>query len=619
MAPTLPVTRLALGYPPFACDFDPQDATRLLVSGGGGANRSGVPNRITAVDAPFAENPRIAAEADLSRDEDAVNTIAIGQKKPGASNKAPTFVYAGINSSTAELEKGKNEHFRVFSMAPSSSKSEKTAHTAVLSEVSRTALFQHGEGDKETYQRLLRVSAPNPQRPGQKQVGAVATGFAKRSQIVIFEVTPGQAPKSRGVLDISREATDLDVIQTGDDSFQVAYCDEREVFVINVTKNDVTGPDLAYSMPEDGTGVQPSFRAIRYISPVFIMALSNLPRNSGVCLNGIRLPSGDIEEGRLAVSAKLPRFMTRAASFAVRNVNTPPGPGDRLGNTQFVIAVASFQAISLYTVEHRSAAHLDLLIELVPVMALKDVHPLNITSLALSSFAPPKAPNPTNLVINLASVSLNNDVAIHTIPLKKLKQEGAPAKKAGGPPRPSRYAVALAPPSKATRPLILLTVVVVILAAIAQYVLKSGVDPSEFFPKGTMVTPREGGARAVEAVLPEVLTPGEFLARLVPGATTPQEGEVYVVREDAIPHADLERAQGKENVAVPPQIKAELHQDTLKGKPAQSWDELSAEQKALWKARLEDAGHWAEHLGTGVFKGLVFSQIAGAVGQAVGG
>ncbi|KAG7133474.1 hypothetical protein HYQ45_008347 [Verticillium longisporum] len=538
MAPTLPVTRLALGYPPFACDFDPQDATRLLVSGGGGANRSGVPNRITAVDAPFAENPRIAAEADLSRDEDAVNTIAIGQKKPGGSNKAPTFVYAGINSSTAELEKGKNEHFRVFSMAPSSSKSEKTAHTAVLNELSRTALFQHGEGDKETYQRLLRVSAPNPERPGQKQVGAVATGFAKRSQIVIFEVTPGQAPKSRGVLDISREATDLDVIQTGDDSFQVAYCDEREIFVINVTKNDVTGPDLAYSMPEDGTGVQPNFRAIRYISPVFIMALSNLPRNSGVCLNGIRLPSGDIEEGRLAVSAKLPRFMTRAASFAVRNVNTPPGPGDRLGNTQFVIAVASFQAISLYTVEHRSAAHLDLLIELEPVMALKD------------------APNPTNLVINLASVSLNND--------------------AGGPPRPSRYAVALAPPSKATRPLILLTVVVVILAAIAH-------------------------ARAVKAVLPEVLTPGEFLARLVPEATTPQEGEVYVVREDAIPHADLERAQGKEN-----------------GKPAQSWDELSAEQKALWKARLEDAGHWAEHLGTGVFKGLVFSQIAGAVGQAVG-
>ncbi|EEY16484.1 conserved hypothetical protein [Verticillium alfalfae VaMs.102] len=486
MAPTLPVTRLALGYPPFACDFDPQDATRLLVSGGGGANRSGVPNRITAVDAPFAENPRIAAEADLSRDEDAVNTIAIGQKKPGGSNKAPTFVYAGINSSTAELEKGKNEHFRVFSMAPSSSKSEKTAHTAVLNELSRTALFQHGEGDKETYQRLLRVSPPNPERPGQKQVGAVATGFAKRSQIVIFEVTLGQAPKSRGVLDISREATDLDVIQTGDDSFQVAYCDERELFVINVTKDDVTGPDLAYSMPEDGTGIQPSFRAIRYISPVFVMALSNLPRNSGVCLNGIRLPSGDIEEGRLAVSAKLPRFMTRAASFAVRNVNTPPGPGDRLGNTQF-------------------------------------------------------------------------------------------------------------------------------------YVLKSGVDPSEFFPKGTMVTPGEGGARAVEAVLPEVLTPGEFLARLVPEATTPQEGEVYVVREDAIPHADLEQAQGKENVAVPPQIKAELHEDTLKGKPAQSWDELSAEQKALWKARLEDAGHWAEHLGTGVFKGLVFSQIAGAVGQAVGG
>ncbi|KAM0279917.1 hypothetical protein ACHAQH_004358 [Verticillium albo-atrum] len=619
MAPTLPVTRLTLGYPPFACDFDPQDATRLLVSGGGGANRSGVPNRITAIDAPFAENPHIAAEADLSRDEDAVNTLVIGQKKPGGGNKAPTFVYAGINSSTAELEKGKNEHFRVFSMAPSNSKSEKTAHTAVLNEVSRMALFEHGEGDKETYQRLLRVSPPNPERPGQMQVGAAATGFAKQAQIAIFEVTAGQAPKPRGVLEISREATDLDVIQTSDSSFQVAYCDEREIFVINVTKDDIKGPDLAYSMPEDGTGVQPSFRAIRYLSSGFIMALSNLPRSTGVCLNGIRLPSKDNEEGRLAVSAKMPRFMTRAASFAVRNVNTPPGPGVRLGNTQFVIAVASFQAISIYTVEHRSAANLDLLVELVPIMALKDVHPLNITSLALSSFAPPKAPNPTNLVLNLASVSLSNDVAIHTIPLKKLRQENAPAKKAGGPPRPSRYAVALAPPSKSTRPLTLLTITVVILAAIAQWVMKSGVNPAEFFPKGTMITPGEGGAPVVQAIVPEVLTPGDFLARLLPEAPALQEGEVYVVREEAVPHADLETAQGKENVAVPPKIKAELHDDTLKGKPAQSWEELSAEQKLLWKARLEDAGHWAEHLGTGVFKGLVFSQIAGAVGQAVGG
>ncbi|KAM0324364.1 hypothetical protein ACHAQA_008145 [Verticillium albo-atrum] len=618
MPPSLPVTRLTLGYPPFACDFDPQDATRLLVSGGGGANRSGVPNRITAIDAPFAESPRIAAEADLSRDEDAVNTLAIGQKKPGGGNKAPVFVYAGINSSPAELEKGKNEHFRVFTLAPTSGKSEKTAHTAILNEVSRTALFDHSEGDKETYQRLLRVSPPNPERPGQMQVGAVATGFAKQAQITIFEVTPGQPPKSRGVLEISREATDLDVIQTSDDSFQVAYCDEREIFVINVTKDDVTGPDLAYSMPEDGTGVQPSFRAIRYLSTGFIMALSNLPRNSGVCLNGIRLPSKVNEEGRLAVSAKLPRFMTRAASFAVRNVNASPAPGVRLGDTQFVIAVASFQTISIFTLEHRSTPNLNVLIELVPVMALKEVHPLNITSLALSVFTPPKAPNPTNLVLNLASVSLNNDVAIHTIPLKKLKQD-APARKTG-PPRPNRYAVALAAPNKSTRPIILLTIVVLILAAIAQYVINSGVDPSKFFPKDTM---KPSNAPVAQAVVPEVLTPGDFLARLLPEAPVLKEGEVYVIREDGVTgaaaDADLETAQGKENVAVPPKILAELHDDTLAGKPAQSWEELSAEQKVLWKARLEDAGHWAEHLGTGVFKGLVFSQIAGAVGQAVGG
>lgn len=46
MAPRLPVARTTLAYPPYACEFDPNDANKLIVGGGGGANRSGVANRI---------------------------------------------------------------------------------------------------------------------------------------------------------------------------------------------------------------------------------------------------------------------------------------------------------------------------------------------------------------------------------------------------------------------------------------------------------------------------------------------------------------------------------------------------------------------------------------------
>jgi hypothetical protein len=49
MAPLIPSAKATLAYPLFACDFDPLDSSRLFVAGGGGAGRSGVPNRIVSL------------------------------------------------------------------------------------------------------------------------------------------------------------------------------------------------------------------------------------------------------------------------------------------------------------------------------------------------------------------------------------------------------------------------------------------------------------------------------------------------------------------------------------------------------------------------------------------
>ena len=48
MAATIPGAKITLTYPLYACDFDPADATRLIVGGGGGAGRSGVGNKIVS-------------------------------------------------------------------------------------------------------------------------------------------------------------------------------------------------------------------------------------------------------------------------------------------------------------------------------------------------------------------------------------------------------------------------------------------------------------------------------------------------------------------------------------------------------------------------------------------
>lgn len=48
MPQELASAKVTLSYPLYACDFDPKDATRLVVGGGGGAGKSGVGNKIVS-------------------------------------------------------------------------------------------------------------------------------------------------------------------------------------------------------------------------------------------------------------------------------------------------------------------------------------------------------------------------------------------------------------------------------------------------------------------------------------------------------------------------------------------------------------------------------------------
>ena len=41
--------KITLSYPLYACEFDPQDSSRLAVAGGGGSSRSGVGNKIVSL------------------------------------------------------------------------------------------------------------------------------------------------------------------------------------------------------------------------------------------------------------------------------------------------------------------------------------------------------------------------------------------------------------------------------------------------------------------------------------------------------------------------------------------------------------------------------------------
>ncbi|KAF4974926.1 hypothetical protein FZEAL_8223 [Fusarium zealandicum] len=595
MAPPFPRASTELDYPLYAVDFDPEDSTRLVVGGGGGAGRSGVGNKITVLETASQQELRVAGEIDLSRDEDSVMSLAVGSHKGKT-----TYIYAGVNSSHDSITKGKNEHLRTLAIEQSKSRASVGTKTpdANISELSRAALFANPDADM--YQRLLRVAGP---------MGAAATAMGREHQLAVFEASDASI-KLRGILDLPKEAEDLDIMQTGDNEFQVAFCYKYELYLVKVGAGESGGPELVYTMPDDH-GERPVFRSIRYLSPNFIMAAANLPKRSGVVLQGFRLPYAGHEKARLAVNARIPRKIS-ATALAVANLSPPASPTAPLGETQFIIAVAGHDSsLSLYTAELTTGASIELLAKLWPLHTLKDVHGNdNITGVAFSTFVTPKT-HIRQQFIKLASISLQKTVAVHSIPLRKHIDKAPRSKK--GPPRPTRYVTATKARGPSSRPIaITLAIFVLLIAMAGQTVLElTGhqrpiLHAAKFFPSwhGTLRTPDHP---------PAAFLADEFLAKLAGRDVGKTEaGETLVVYEGDVPPAT---ADGGEPAG---KLQLDVHEPSVHG-PGKSWEELGEEQKEAWKARLKEAGAWTQGMGESVFKGILFGELAGAVGRAVGG
>jgi len=49
MAPLISTSKVTLSYPLYASVFDPLDASRLVIGGGGGGSKTGVKNKIVSL------------------------------------------------------------------------------------------------------------------------------------------------------------------------------------------------------------------------------------------------------------------------------------------------------------------------------------------------------------------------------------------------------------------------------------------------------------------------------------------------------------------------------------------------------------------------------------------
>lgn len=562
-----------------------------------------------------------------------------------ASGKTTTII-AGVNSSPAEVERGNNEHLRVFALTAARTKATQESQLPYsIAEVTRTALFANTE--PESYQRIVRLSKSFAKH---KQLGIVATGLAKKAEIVVFDPA-SKPPSSRGSIESSAEANDADILQTGVDEYRIAYCTNHEIFTKTVSAAETsTGPACVYVMPglsEQGVARPrlPTLRAMRWLSKDFLCVVSNLHGQAGVAVQIFRLP---VEKGamcKLSQSLRLSSRITKATALAVANLTPSLSPADEQGNTQFVLAVAGHDSsISLFKVDLQRASGIYLPSNIKLFRTLQAVHSLQISSLAFSNFQPPEMPITASTpaqTIKLASTGLGNSIVVHTLPLFPL-----PLQVSSGKSTRPRYVVALPSSSIVNGAGLLGTIFLVgIFAFFLQTALElrghtdnwvNAVDwtpgfvqsylapqmPAGYDALGTsniMGDAAEGHSGTVnEADTPAMKRPPPEQLAIFDHLRSKDNGnddndKLVFIQEEVSPHETNPELVGESRLkAVLVDRPAGASSDA-----GSTWDQLTREQRESWKAKLREAGHWVEEMGESVFKGVVFGQMGGLVGQAV--
>ncbi|CAD0089831.1 unnamed protein product [Aureobasidium vineae] len=663
-------TKTTLSYPVYAAEFDPYNRGFLVVGGGGGQGRSGVANKIvscpTLLDASKRSTLDTTAEIELSSEEDSITSLATLASKDGL------ITLAGINSSESDQKAGKNQHLRTFDIKyprkkqTSDEKEDSEAQDGNISFIGKASLFQPATGPKpETYQRVLRLSPTYKRDSPNKRIGAVATGLAKQSEIVVFDATRTPTTDAEIIARIpmrdNAEAADLDITELETNTFSITWATDYDVYEQTVMYNFDTkkasfspaNPRKVYSMPkiEDAKKpIRPKYRAIRWLGNEDVLLLSNLPNRTGAELSIIHFyPSGPALKVKHKV---LPGHVKQAVGLDVCSLDS-----DKAGNKQIVVAIAGHDiSIPVYTLDYNANTHT--FGSFKRFTTLRDVHPLQMTCLRFSPFhSPVRAPPPEQdrkgnalpiknpvhpgpQYIKLCSTSMGNTVVVDTFALLPSQPSD----------RQSRYV--LLHPSEELRQRttygILIGFAVLIFAILLQSMYST--DPfapglADYIPlpaswQRTLSHPasiadsmgRKGWEPIVDAASSCFLCrifrllcrslcsfcrilcsrfPGVRIADLLdmhfalPGGSKSADDKAVIVRD---------QGEGK-SLAVHMGDKKEYMQQDEK---ARHWHELNDEEQHVWRQRLVDAGHWTIEEGETILKGVVFSSWAGFVGRVAG-
>ncbi|EMC97135.1 hypothetical protein BAUCODRAFT_32874 [Baudoinia panamericana UAMH 10762] len=642
--------KATLPYPVFAADFDPYNRGYLVVGGGGGESKTGVPNQISVLDISNRASISTAAEVELSRDEDSVQSLANLATKDGL------IVFAGINGSQANQNAGKNEHLRSFDVKYPPRKKQRTEKDGAepkgeIKQIGKRSLFRSAKADKsETYQRILRLSPAHKRESGSKRIGAVATGMAKSNEIVVFSATSATPSDSDVIARIDlpedAEATDLDIVETDESVFSMAYCTDYDIYEQSYKYNfgskkvekTPNGPRRVQSMPYPDAKQDPKsrskYRCLRFLNGQSLVALANKPNKSGAELQIIHLyPTGPAS---IQLQKTLPSHIRQSVSMDVCALDA-----DKNGNCQVIVAIASQDiSIEVYVTNYQAAT--DTFSPFKHYLILRDVHQHQMTKICFSPFhSPLRAEDPENgakdasgkepprkaetmmhpgpQYVRLASVSYGNTVVVDTFPLSPFEPKD----------KHSRYV--LNHPSDERFTQISFIVVISLVVLVAAFLIQSfttgfssdWVGPFSLLPRDAReLLDRPASAAAgfgrgmqhtvssvVESAVPSGMPgKGRLQELLAAHGTSPDAQQKALVIRD-----------GNEGTDVSVDVHADTEEYLKRDTKAKRWHELDEQQKASWKQKLIRAGRWAESEGESVLVSVLFSEYAGLVGQVARG
>lgn len=582
-------------------------------------------------------------DIDLSRNEDSVTSLAVAQ-----SSNSSAVAFAGINSSEADQKTGKNEHLRCFRLhypprRRSTTENQELGDEADITSggsteaLSRVSLFTPSTAaKKETYQRVLRLLRPSENESG--GIGAVATGLASEGEVVLFGYTRQHAEPDAGLgrikLAKGEEAADIDLIQVKSGDYRLAYCTDYEVFLtkVAVPKQESLKAQFLYGTPFPDafapSKARPKFRSLRFLTPNLLLLLQNRPDRKGADLLLLDIPKFS-SLGSIVLRKYLHKSIKSATALSVALL--PASSTSQ--NAQHAIAVAGQDnSITILTVDHPSLPPF-------PSMSFStysfhaSVHPLQITSLAFSTFKIPREPSKAPpQYLKLASTSVASTVVVHALPLSPF----SPSQK----PSTSQHYVLRSSRSEAAQ--ITISVLISALAiALGAFFLQAFTEirggTPEYLGAKDWLSSRVHGYIARPYMFEDLAITASPLASLSSQIDTTKTMVEKTTEKLGLRHL-LSKRQGSTELSAIDESGTDIivvspHEDgksisTESRNPAQmlegnvqakKWEDLHEADREGWKRRLIEAGEWAAEEGESVLQGVFFSELAGVVREVVGG